>query len=114
MSAALAPPGGPCVVINKFVVPDEALDAFLGEFAAHRAFLAAQPGFLRGALYRKSGGPGRYNIVNVAFWETAAALQKARDAMGAHYAQSGADPGGVYRRLGVEADIATYTALEDY
>jgi len=104
----------PCIVINKFIVPEAVLDQFLTEFAAHRTFLAARPGFLTGTLYRKQGGPGRFNIVNIAHWEGPDALEAARSAMGAYYAEKGTDPGAVYRRLGVKSDIASYSAIVTY
>jgi heme-degrading monooxygenase HmoA len=105
---------GRCIVINKFVVPDGAREAFLAEFAEHRRFLAARPGFRKGALYVKESGPGRFNFVNVAFWESPEALAAARQALGAHYAQAGGSPGDLYARLGVEADLGAYAALEEY
>ena len=101
-------------VINKFVVPEEAVEAFLDEFSEHRAFLAAQPGFLSGALYRKAGGPGRFNLVNRARWESAGHLAAAREALGKLYEARGSDPGALYRRLGVEADIASYSEIVTY
>lgn len=38
---------------------------------------ATQPGFLCGTVYRKTSGPGRFNVVNMAFWENAGALATA-------------------------------------
>ncbi|WP_026381758.1 antibiotic biosynthesis monooxygenase family protein [Afifella pfennigii] len=101
-------------VINKFAISPEAIDAFLAEFRAHRDLLAAQPGFLDGALYRKVDGPGRFTIVNLARWGSVEALRSARDALVRAYAARGEDPSSAYRRLGVEADLATYQALESY
>jgi heme-degrading monooxygenase HmoA len=101
-------------VINKFVVSETAMPAFLEEFARHRSVLAAQPGFESGTLYRQQGGPGRFNIVNVAHWASAEALDAARKVLGAQYAAKRSDPGAEYERLGVEADHGLYGAIESY
>ena len=73
-------------VINTFIVPDEAMDPFIAEFELHRDFLARQPGFVRGSLYRKANGPGVFNVINLAVWQSEDELQAARAKMGALYA----------------------------
>lgn len=86
----------------------------MAEFEKHRSFLSARDGFLHGALYKKKSGAGRFNVVNLAVWESARALEAARNAMGNHYAERGIRPDHRYGELGVEVDMANYVTLLDY
>ena len=66
---------GPVVLVNTFVVAPEDADRLLEVWAEDAAFMKRQPGFISTQLHR--GIAGSTTLVNVAVWESAAALRAA-------------------------------------
>ena len=66
---------GPVVLINTFTVAPEDADRLLAAWAEDAAFMKRQPGFISTQLHR--GIAGSTTLVNVAVWESAAALRAA-------------------------------------
>lgn len=92
--------------VDKFVVPEAAREEFLCRVHETHQILRRQPGFIRDALLEPVSGPGRFNIVTVAEWESQAAIDTARvEVMNAH-AKSGFNAQETIARLGIEADVA--------
>ena len=63
---------GPVVLINTFNVAPEDAERLLAVWAEDAAFMKQQPGFISTQLHR--GIAGSTTFVNVAVWESAAAL----------------------------------------
>lgn len=100
------------VRIDKFVVPQTARAEFLQKVRATHEILRRQPGFIRDALLEQVSGPGRFNIVTVAEWESQAAIDAARAVVMKAHAESRFSPQEMMARLGIEADIADYKPLD--
>ena len=66
---------GPVVLINTFTVAPEDAERLLAAWAEDAAFMKRQPGFISTQLHR--GIAGSTVLVNVAVWESAAALRAA-------------------------------------
>jgi len=66
---------GPIVLINQFNVAIEDAERFLEVWADDAAYMKRQPGFISTQLHRGTGGSTTF--VNVAVWESAAALGQA-------------------------------------
>ena len=66
---------GPVVLVNTFVVAPEDADRLLQVWSEDAAFMKRQPGFISTQLHR--GIAGSSVFVNVAVWESAAALRAA-------------------------------------
>ena len=82
---------GPVVLINTFNVAPADADRLLAVWAEDAAFMKRQPGFISTQLHR--GIAGSTTFVNVAVWESAAALRAAFSspefqAHAAHYPDS--------------------------
>jgi len=67
--------GGQVVLINQFEVPPEDAKRFLEVWADDAGFMKQQPGFISTQLHR--GTAGSSTFVNVAVWESPAALGQA-------------------------------------
>jgi heme-degrading monooxygenase HmoA len=63
---------GPIVLFNQFNVAPEDTERFLEVWADDARFMKRQPGFISTQLHR--GTAGSTTFVNVAVWESAAAL----------------------------------------
>lgn len=99
--------------IDKFKVPELARAEFIQKMQVPREFIRTQPGFIEDFVFEQTGGPGEFNFVTVAVWESANALDTARQAAAAKYREIGFKPAELFDRLGIEADIANYSQLAD-
>jgi heme-degrading monooxygenase HmoA len=66
---------GPVVLVNTFFVPSEAMPAFLDGWRNDAALMRTSPGFISTQMHR--GIAGSRLLVNVASWESTAALRAA-------------------------------------
>lgn len=97
--------------VEKFVVPKAAMEEFLRRVHDTHQILRRQPGFIRDAILEQIAGPGRFNIVTLAEWESQTAIDAARAAVAKTHAESGFNPQETMARLGIEADIANYRPI---
>jgi heme-degrading monooxygenase HmoA len=67
--------GGPVVLVNQFNVAPEDADRLLEVWAEDAAFMKRQPGFISTQMHR--GTAGSSTFLNIAVWESAAALARA-------------------------------------
>ena len=74
--------------IDKFVVPDEARQAFIDAVDETDAVMRAQPGFVRHELLEQVGGPGEFNFVTVAAWESDLVIPEVAAVIGRRHARS--------------------------
>ena len=75
--ATVTTPPQPAVLINVFEVPGNKLDETIASWEKARDFLKAQPGFISTKLHRSLAPSARFQLVNVALWETPADYQAA-------------------------------------
>ena len=66
---------GPITLMNVFTMEPDDVDDFLRVWTDDATFMTRQPGFVRTQLHR--GTHGSATFVNVATWESAAALRDA-------------------------------------
>jgi heme-degrading monooxygenase HmoA len=77
-----------------------------------RQLFRTLPGFVQGYLLEQTGGPGAFNVVTIAIWESAEAIETARKAVIARHEAIGFDPQEILARLGIKADLATYRQVD--
>ncbi|WP_247003440.1 antibiotic biosynthesis monooxygenase family protein [Halosolutus gelatinilyticus] len=99
--------------VDKFDVPVEAIDEVLSNVRRTHDLLRDQPGFVQDLVLEQSGGPGRFNLVTIVEWESQEAIEDAKDAVRAMHERIGFDPQELITRFEIEADLATYTRLDD-
>lgn len=64
-------------LINVFEVPAEHADAFVAGWRERAALMSAKPGFLDTRLHRALSSQARFQLVNVARWESREAFEAA-------------------------------------
>ncbi|MBI4907543.1 MAG: antibiotic biosynthesis monooxygenase [Acidobacteria bacterium] len=94
--------------IDKFKVPPQARDEFLTRVHEIDGFLKTLPGYVRHTVYEQSSGPGAFNFVTLAEWESASHVEGALQSVAARNRANGFNQREVLARLGIEADIAFY------
>jgi heme-degrading monooxygenase HmoA len=97
--------------IDKFEVPERSLEEFLRRVRRTQEQLDAFDGCVQNHVLQKVSGPGRFNIVTVVEWASSEAIESAQQVMTRRYEEEGFVPGEFMSRLGVDADLANYTAL---
>lgn len=98
--------------VDKFIVPAAAYEEFLSRILHTHQILRRQPGFVQDSVLEQSGGPGKYNIVTVAQWQSQAAIDAAKLVVQAEHAKNDFNPQHTMQRLGVQADIANYVLVD--
>lgn len=68
---------GPITLINVFEIEPEKVESFLALWREQAAFMSKQPGFRSFRLHRALSPDSRFQLVNVAEWESADALHAA-------------------------------------
>ena len=81
-AAGLAQPAAAEVtLINVFEVPEGRIAATIDAWEAARAFLSQEPGYIDTALHRSVTPTARFQLINVATWESAEAFAAATQKM---------------------------------
>jgi quinol monooxygenase YgiN len=94
--------------IDKFVVPPEAVPAFVAQMQHIQQTLRRQPGCLRQLVLTQSGGSGEFNVLTLVEWESREAIAAAQQIVQKQFAEEGFDPAAFTRSLGVRADLGFY------
>jgi heme oxygenase (mycobilin-producing) len=69
---------GPVTLINVFEIPAEQVDAFIEGWAERARIMSTHPGFRDTRLHRALSPEGRFQLVNVAHWDSAESYAAAR------------------------------------
>lgn len=68
---------GPVIFVNVFEIDAEQLDLFLAQWRERAEFMSRQPGFRSFRLHRALSPEARFQLINVAEWDSADALSAA-------------------------------------
>ena len=68
---------GPVTLINVFEVPVEQIDTFIAQWRERAKIMSAAPGFRDSRLHRALSPQTRFQIVNVAHWDSRQAWEAA-------------------------------------
>jgi heme-degrading monooxygenase HmoA len=69
---------GPITVINIFEVPAEQVGEFIAQWRVRAEIMAAAPGFRDTRLHRAVSSQARFQLVNVAHWDSQVDLEAAQ------------------------------------
>ena len=98
--------------VDKFIVPPPAREEFIGKVRATHELLRTLPGFLQDFVLEQSAGPGEFNFVTIAEWESPEYIEKAKAAVLALHKKMNFNPQEVFARLGIKADLANYQHID--
>ncbi|MBB3655252.1 heme-degrading monooxygenase HmoA [Rhizobium sp. BK650] len=94
--------------VDKFVVPAAAREEFLVNVMRTHKVLEAQDGFIGHEVLEQIAGPGEFNFVTIARWESADVVERVKAAVATAQRAANFDPQEMFARLGIRADIASY------
>ncbi|MGE0453491.1 MAG: antibiotic biosynthesis monooxygenase [Vicinamibacteria bacterium] len=98
--------------IDKFAVPAAARARFLEVVSQTHRVLGAVEGCLQNLVLERVSGAGRFNLVTVVEWDSAEALENARQAVAKRHHEMGVNPRELIAELGIEADFGNYTKVD--
>ena len=103
--------GPPVTLINVIEVPAEHVDAFIADWRQRAELMSAKPGCLGKRLHRAVSPGARFQLVNVARWESHEAFRAATADPGfrRRAAAAAADP-----QLPVSANPDIYRVVAEY
>jgi steroid delta-isomerase-like uncharacterized protein len=99
--------------IDKFFVPAAAIKEFQERVKINRDFIKTLPGFIEDAAYEYTDKEGNLICVTVALWQSAEALNNAKEAVQTEYKKEGFNPVEMFQRLHITADRGIYTQVHD-
>jgi heme oxygenase (mycobilin-producing) len=67
----------PVTLINVFEVPADHVESFIAQWRERAGLMSAKPGFLDARLHRALSPQSRFQLINVAHWESQEALHSA-------------------------------------
>lgn len=97
-----------CIFIDRFVVPAASLAEFKERVAINRALIKNISGFIEDDAYETTDANGNTLYVTIAQWASAAALQRAKEAVQAKYKDTGFDIAAMMKRLNITLDRAVF------
>lgn len=98
--------------IDTFNVPAAVRAEFDAVMQRNFAFIRTLPGFRGHLVFEKTGGNSAFNVVTIAVWESAAAIENALTQVRAYYQSIGFDPREATARWGVTAELGEYRGLQ--
>lgn len=94
--------------VDKYTVPLAARDEIVARLSALFSVLRQQDGLVNSVCLEQVSGPGEFNILTYAEWESQNHIDRANAAVGAHLQETSFDPQETFMRLGVRADLGVY------
>jgi heme-degrading monooxygenase HmoA len=98
--------------VDKFIVPIQAREEFIGKVRNTHKLLRTLPGFVQDFVLEQSAGPGEFNFVTIVEWESSDAIENARAAVMAMHKETNFNPQEMFARLGIKADLANYIPID--
>ncbi len=99
------------VLIDKFVVPKNAVEEFIQRMNYNRGFIRNLVGFVQDAAYERTDENGNTVVVTMAIWQSEDAIKKAKEAVQAEYARIGFHQAEMLSRLNIALERGTYTEM---
>jgi heme-degrading monooxygenase HmoA len=96
--------------IDRFVVPDAALDEFLADVARTHDLLRGLPGYRRDLLLEGERTGGTTRILTAVEWADEDAVAGAIEVVRRAHTAAGFSPREATARLGISADLGLYRA----
>jgi hypothetical protein len=97
--------------VDKFMVPAAARDEFLDQVSRTGALLGTLDGCLQSHILEQESRSGDVNIITIVEWDRAESSERARHEVRAMQRRMGVDPQEMLLRLGIRADMASYSQL---
>ena len=100
-------------LIDRFIVPQPAIDTFMQRVNYNRNFIKKLPGFMHDAAYQHRDEKGNLIFVTVAVWENETVISNAKAAVQAEYKRIGFNMPQFLEQAGIIIERGIYEAVEE-
>ena len=97
--------------VDKFVVPADAKEEFIGQVRLTHDLLRTLHGFQQDFLLENVAGNGEVHVVTIVEWRDAEAIENAKVAVTAMQKEMRFNPKELIARLGIKADRGDYQRI---
>ena len=101
------------ILIDKFTIPQNAVEEFTERMNYNRGFIKDIQGFIKDSVYQRKDENGNSVIVTVAEWENESFLAQAKEAVLDEYKRIGFNPQEMYSRLNITIERGIYSEVID-
>jgi heme-degrading monooxygenase HmoA len=101
------------ILIDQFIVPQNARQEFVERMNINRNFIKDLPGFVEDNVYERTDEHGNLIVVTVAVWQNEEAIRKAKEAVQAEYKRQDFNMAEMLKRLDISIDRGIYKRAED-
>ena len=101
------------IFIDKFLIPEEAIQEFKDRTKINRNFISKQPGFIKDEAYERFDEKGNLIFITIAVWVNDDAIRNAIAAVQAEYKKQGFNPKEMMERLHITLDRGIYSLSEN-
>lgn len=99
------------IFIDKFFIPQNAIDAFTERLNINRNFIKTLDGFIRDSTYQSTDEAGNMTCITVAVWENEEVLKKAKEAVHNEYQKQDFNPVQFMEELNVKMERGVFTEM---
>ena len=99
------------VLIDKFVVPQNAFEEFTQRMDYNRCLIRNLPGFTQDMAYQQTGENGNAIVLTIAIWESQEAIDQAKATIQAEYDRIGYRPAAMFARLHITLERGIYQEI---
>ena len=96
------------ILIDKFLVPQEAIEEFTNRMNYNRNIIKNITGFLGDTVYKRADENGNLVIITIAEWKDENCILNAKEAVQTKYKKTGFDLPGFIARLNIEMERGIY------
>jgi heme-degrading monooxygenase HmoA len=96
------------ILIDKFLVPQEAIEEFTNRMNYNRNFIKDIAGFLGDSVYKRMDENGKYVIITVAEWKDENSIVNARETVQSEYKRTGFNLPELLARLNITMERGIY------
>lgn len=98
--------------IDKFIIPNDAMDLFINQMQYNRAFIMNLSGFITDYVLSRQAQNGNLELVTVAVWKDQKSLDNAKNLVQEEYKRIGFNPHAFLQELSITMERQQYSAYE--
>ena len=96
------------ILIDKFLIPQEAIEEFTNRMNYNRNLIKGISGFLGDNVYNRPDENGKFIIITIAQWKDENFMANAKEAVQNEYKRNGFDLPGFIARLNITMERGIY------
>jgi len=100
-------------LIDRFIVPQPAIDTFMQRVNYNRNFIKKLPGFMHDAAYQHRDEKGNLIFVTVAVWENETLINNAKNAVQSEYKRIGFNMPQFLEQAGITIERGIYEEVKE-